>query len=112
MRRRSPGATPATNFPARPPVVRMKMRQTEFLGITVDQETRAMSKTLPFAVVLAGIVVAAGSLSLFGVRASTKAPVEIRPAWTQVKWPFPLDQWGIGRAYIREAADCVFSVPT
>jgi hypothetical protein len=88
----------------------MKMRQTEFLGITVDQETRAMSKTLPFAVVLAGIVVAAGSLSLFGVRASTKAPVEIRPAWTQVKWPFPLDQWGIGRAYMCKPADCGIEV--
>jgi hypothetical protein len=72
----------------------------------VDQETSAMSKTLPFAVVLAGIVVAAGSVSLFGVRAPTKAPVEIRPVWTQVKWPFLLDQWGIGRAYVCKPADC------
>jgi hypothetical protein len=63
-----------------------------------------MKKALPFAVVLAGIVVAAGSV--WGVRAPTKASVGIRPAWTQVKWPFLLDQWGIGRAYACKPADC------
>jgi hypothetical protein len=29
-----------------------------------------------------------------------------RAAWTEVKWPFPLDQWGIGKAYRCSAADC------
>src|SRR5258708_9234741 len=27
-------------------------------------------------------------------------------AWTEVKWPFPLDQWGVGRAFRCPAADC------
>ena len=27
-------------------------------------------------------------------------------AWTEVKWPFPLDQWGTGRAFQCAAADC------
>src|SRR6266446_374096 len=28
------------------------------------------------------------------------------PAWTEIKWPFPLDQWGVGRAFRCPAADC------
>jgi hypothetical protein len=82
----------------------MKNAGNQISWNAVDQELRAMNKALPFAVVLAGIVVAAGSV--WGVRAPTKAPVEIRPAWTQVKWPFLLDQWGIGRAYVCKPADC------
>lgn len=27
-------------------------------------------------------------------------------AWTEVKWPFPLDQWGTGKAFQCRAADC------
>src|SRR6516165_2148365 len=26
--------------------------------------------------------------------------------WTEVKWPFPLDQWGTGRAFQCRAEDC------
>jgi hypothetical protein len=29
-----------------------------------------------------------------------------RPAWTEVQWPFPMDQWGKGRAFSCKAADC------
>jgi len=71
-----------------------------------EEELRAMNKALSFAVALAGIVVAAASVPVFGVRAPTKAPVGIRAAWTQIKWPFLLDQWGIGRAYVCKPADC------
>jgi hypothetical protein len=28
------------------------------------------------------------------------------PAWTEVAWPFPLDQWGKGKAYRCKASDC------
>jgi hypothetical protein len=31
---------------------------------------------------------------------------EIRPVWTEVKWPFPVDQWGAGKAFTCGAADC------
>ena len=27
-------------------------------------------------------------------------------AWNEIKWPFPLDQWGVGRAFRCRAADC------
>ena len=26
--------------------------------------------------------------------------------WTEIKWPFPLDQWGTGRAFRCRSADC------
>lgn len=29
-----------------------------------------------------------------------------QPVWTEVKWPFPIDQWGTGRAFACRAADC------
>ena len=29
-----------------------------------------------------------------------------RPAWTEVPWPFPIDQWGMGKAFVCKAADC------
>jgi hypothetical protein len=30
----------------------------------------------------------------------------MHPAWSEVQWPFPLDQWGKGKAYRCKAADC------
>jgi hypothetical protein len=29
-----------------------------------------------------------------------------RAVWTEVRWPFPIDQWGTGRAFACKAADC------
>ena len=29
-----------------------------------------------------------------------------RPAWVEVTWPFPIDQWGKGRAVACKSADC------
>ncbi len=29
-----------------------------------------------------------------------------RPVWTEVQWPFPMDQWGRGKAFQCKAADC------
>jgi hypothetical protein len=33
-----------------------------------------------------------------------------RPVWTEAAWPFPIDQWGRGRAFQCEAADCGIDV--
>ncbi len=30
----------------------------------------------------------------------------IHPAWIEVQWPFPLDQWGKGKAFRCKSADC------
>src|SRR4051812_9103440 len=29
-----------------------------------------------------------------------------RPVWTETKWPFPIDQWGTGRAFKCKPTDC------
>jgi len=29
-----------------------------------------------------------------------------RPVWTEVQWPFPTDQWGRGKAFQCNSADC------
>jgi hypothetical protein len=36
--------------------------------------------------------------------AATSRPAH--PVWREAKWPFPLDEWGIGRAYRCASADC------
>jgi hypothetical protein len=33
-----------------------------------------------------------------------------RPVWTEAAWPFPIDQWGQGRAFQCKAADCGIDV--
>jgi hypothetical protein len=30
----------------------------------------------------------------------------IHPAWNEVQWPFPMDQWGKGKAFRCKASDC------
>jgi hypothetical protein len=62
-------------------------------------------KTAALLAVVAGTALLAGTAAVFGVRAPVR-PAAISPAWTEVKWPFPIDQWGIGRAFICAAADC------
>ncbi len=65
-----------------------------------------MKKAIPFAIALAGIVTVATFLTVFGGRTPTKAPAEIQFAWTEFQWPFLLDQWGVGRAFVCKPADC------
>jgi hypothetical protein len=31
---------------------------------------------------------------------------DARPLWVETKWPFPMDQWGTGRAFACQAAEC------
>jgi len=38
--------------------------------------------------------------------ATAAAPGPAEPVWTEVKWPFLLDQWGVGKAYECRPADC------
>ena len=54
---------------------------------------------------LGGLVAALASsgrlTDLGGVMATTP-----RPVWSEVAWPFPIDQWGKGKAFQCKAADC------
>jgi hypothetical protein len=54
---------------------------------------------LALAAGLAGMI--AGYLALV-----VQEPAAQGPIWAEVKWPFPIDQWGTGRAFACRAADC------
>jgi hypothetical protein len=51
----------------------------------------------------------AGYFALVAPRPADKVTDDIsgaRPVWAEVHWPFPIDQWGTGRAFVCKAADC------
>jgi hypothetical protein len=54
---------------------------------------------------LVGLGLGAGSMAVFGMRAPA-TPSASEPVWSEAKWPFLIDQWGIGRAFVCEPADC------
>ncbi len=65
------------------------------------------------AIGIAAMTVAAGCAAVLGFRApalhdeaAARAASETAPAWTETRWPFLLDQWGIGKAYVCQPADC------
>ena len=68
-----------------------------------------LRKPIAIAIVAAfafgGLVAALASsgrlTGLAGVTSSTP-----RPVWSEVAWPFPMDQWGKGKAFTCKAADC------
>ena len=55
-----------------------------------------------FGSALAAFALLAGHVADDG--AATSRPP--RPAWTEVQWPFPMDQWGLGKAFRCGSADC------
>ncbi|HEY6254603.1 MAG TPA: hypothetical protein VIY51_02310 [Xanthobacteraceae bacterium] len=68
-----------------------------------------MRKASTVALAFAGVAVLAGSLAALGMRvqAPEAAPAEhFQPVFTEAKWPFLLDQWGLGRAFVCAPADC------
>ena len=55
----------------------------------------------------AAIAVAAMA-ALAGV-AGVRAPAgsaEIKPAWSETPWPFPMDEWGVGKAFACPPSGC------
>jgi hypothetical protein len=67
-------------------------------------------KRAPFAISIAAAIVVAGSAAVWGVWApaipSAARSDAIEPVWTEAKWPFLQDQWGIGKAFVCMPADC------
>jgi len=62
-----------------------------------------MKLALAGAVGLAGISIV---MAFAGVSA-VRAPVpQGQPIWTEAQWPFPLDQWGVGKAFVCAPSDC------
>jgi hypothetical protein len=63
----------------------------------------ALALTAGLAGAIAGYLVFATPWSAGKVTGESSAA---RAVWTEVKWPFPIDQWGTGRAFACKAADC------
>lgn len=64
-----------------------------------------MKRVVALAIVLAAGVLAAAGGVVLGQRAT--APLSAaRPAFKEIKWPFLMDQWGLGRAFRCAAAAC------
>jgi hypothetical protein len=62
----------------------------------------ALALTAGLAAAIAGyIAVASGPTG----EATGDTPA-MRPVWAEVHWPFPIDQWGTGRAFVCKTADC------
>jgi hypothetical protein len=54
---------------------------------------------------IVSIAAIAGSAAVLGIRAPAN-PGAMAPLWSEVKWPFLQDQWGIGKAFVCMPADC------
>jgi hypothetical protein len=64
---------------------------------------RRVSAIAVVAALLLGGLAAAWAWFGLSQRAVATAP---QPVWTEVAWPFALDQWGKGKAFRCKAADC------
>ncbi len=58
--------------------------------------------------IIEGAVVLAilAALGVFHWTRYSAAKAPGAPGWTEIAWPFPMDQWGKGAAYRCNAADC------
>jgi hypothetical protein len=67
-----------------------------------------MKKSAGWALVLAGLAgaIAVALIAPRPARNVTGDTSDLRPVWAEVTWPFPMDQWGTGRAFACKAADC------
>jgi hypothetical protein len=84
----------------------MKSGRSEYLLIG----NCAMKKAIPFMIAVAGIVTGAAVMLLFGACAPARPSADITPVWTELRWPFLLDQWGVGRAFVCKPQDCGMEV--
>jgi hypothetical protein len=68
-----------------------------------------MTKRAALAALLAAALVLGGGAALVAAKFTSKSAAPTRtgtPAFTEVKWPFPMDQWGLGKAYRCGPEDC------
>ena len=69
-------------------------------GQTVNATSRALACVVVAACVLGGVV---GGFVLLPRNPGDNAR---GPVWNEVQWPFPIDQWGRGKAFRCKPADC------
>jgi len=64
-----------------------------------------MKRAFAIATAVAGAGFLLGAAAVFGPRAAP-TPAAIEPVWTEANWPFPIDQWGVGKAFVCMPTDC------
>ena len=60
-------------------------------------------------IAVAGLVGLLGTAALFAskpLNVGETAARDTRPSWTETGWPFPIDQWGSGKAFNCKPSDC------
>jgi hypothetical protein len=65
--------------------------------------------TVVAAVVAFGLGGLVGALAVFGLPLTDRGGTVVAPShpiWAEVQWPFPMDEWGKGKAFQCKAADC------
>ena len=68
--------------------------------------TRAFAVRLAVAFALGGAAAVLLLLPDYGGRDGGAATSAVNPRWSEVAWPFPMDEWGRGVAFRCRAADC------
>src|SRR5262245_42907551 len=66
-------------------------------------------KSAGLAIALAAGLAGAIAIALLAARPArnvTGDAADARSLWVEMTWPFPMDQWGTGRAFACKAADC------
>jgi hypothetical protein len=61
-------------------------------------------RTIIFAALASALAAASAGASWIVERGHTQ--LKLAPAWTEIAWPFPMDEWGAGKAYHCAAANC------
>jgi hypothetical protein len=69
-------------------------------------EQSTVNKPLAITAVLVILLAIGGSAALLGGKAPRRLGAGSPPVWTEVAWPFPLDQWGRGLAFRCKLGDC------
>ena len=62
-----------------------------------------MTRRLGLTIVLCGLALAGG---VAAVVSQSAPPRPLTPRFDEIAWPFPMDQWGIGRAYRCDVKNC------
>jgi hypothetical protein len=65
-----------------------------------------MKRVAGIAVAVASLVSVLAAALMWLSLPERAAATATAPVWTEVAWPFPIDQWGKGKAFRCKAADC------
>jgi hypothetical protein len=65
-----------------------------------------MKKTIIIVAIICFLIGAfSGQLLLQRGASAPAVPTTPQPVWSEMAWPFPMDQWGKGKAFQCKAAD-------